>query len=35
MPGKKKTSLALIHNESGGDASHDRDWLVGQHPRAG
>jgi diacylglycerol kinase (ATP) len=35
MPGKKKTSLALIHNESAGDGSHDRDWLVGLLARAG
>jgi diacylglycerol kinase (ATP) len=31
----KKTPLALIHNESAGDASHDRDWLVGVLSRAG
>jgi diacylglycerol kinase (ATP) len=31
----KKTPLALIHNESAGDASHDRDWLVGLLARAG
>ena len=31
----KKTSLALIHNESAGDASHDRDWLVKVLSRAG
>ncbi|MGD9614782.1 MAG: diacylglycerol kinase family protein [Alphaproteobacteria bacterium] len=31
----KKIPLTLIHNESAGDASHDRDWLVGLLARAG
>jgi diacylglycerol kinase family enzyme len=31
----KKIPLALIHNESAGDASHDRTWLVEMLSRAG
>ncbi len=31
----KKTPLTLIHNESAGNASHDRAWLIEMLSRAG